>query len=107
MKTFGTTGRVRPEQHYIVSRTEDIADFIHRIKGGKYIVLFAPRQTGKTTLLPIGTRSNGNRRSDLFPDSVRFPNDAQYRPYRFLRPALLPDLPANRARLPETRGYAF
>ena len=35
MRRFGTQGRVRPEQHYIVSRTEEITDFIHRIKEGK------------------------------------------------------------------------
>ena len=28
MRRFGTQGRVRPEQHYIVSRTEEITDFI-------------------------------------------------------------------------------
>ena len=49
MRRFGTQGRVYPERHYVVSRTEEIADFIDRIKDGRYIVLFAPRQTGKTT----------------------------------------------------------
>jgi len=53
MRSFGTTGRVRPEQHYIVPRTEEIADFISRVKNGKYIVLFAPRQTGKTTFFRL------------------------------------------------------
>ena len=49
MRRFGTQGRVYPERHYVVSRTEEIADFIARIKDGRYVVLFAPRQTGKTT----------------------------------------------------------
>ena len=49
MRRFGTQGRVYPERHYVVSRTEEIADFIDRIKDGRYVVLFAPRQTGKTT----------------------------------------------------------
>ena len=49
MKRFGTQGRVYPEKHYVVSRTEEITDFINRIQDGRYIVLFAPRQTGKTT----------------------------------------------------------
>ena len=49
MRRFGTQGRVYPGRHYIVSRTEEIADFIARVKEGRYIVLFAPRQTGKTT----------------------------------------------------------
>ena len=54
MRRFGTQGRVYPEQHYIVSRSEEIADFLTRIKEGRYIVLFAPRQTGKTTFFRSG-----------------------------------------------------
>ncbi len=49
MRTFGTRGVVQPDQHYVVARTEEIRNFINRIKEGRYIVLFAPRQTGKTT----------------------------------------------------------
>lgn len=49
MRRFGTQGPVNPREHYVVSRTEEIADFINRVEQGKYIVLFAPRQTGKTT----------------------------------------------------------
>ncbi|MDE0427134.1 MAG: AAA-like domain-containing protein [Candidatus Poribacteria bacterium] len=50
MKTFGTQGPVNPKENYVVSRTKEIEDFVDRVKQGKYIVLFAPRQTGKTTL---------------------------------------------------------
>ena len=50
MKRFSTQGPVNPEQHYVVARTEELAEFIKRIKEGRYIVIFAPRQTGKTTL---------------------------------------------------------
>ena len=49
MKTFSTYGPVNPKDHYVVSRTEELADFIKRVKLGRYIVIFAPRQTGKTT----------------------------------------------------------
>ena len=49
MKTFGTEGPVSPEKNYVVSRTAELTDFIDRIKQGKYLVIFAPRQTGKTT----------------------------------------------------------
>ena len=49
MKTFGTYGPVNPQENYVVSRTEELADFISRVKQGRYIVIFAPRQTGKTT----------------------------------------------------------
>ena len=49
MRRFGTQGPVNPEQHYVVVRTEELAEFIKRVKEGRYIVIFAPRQTGKTT----------------------------------------------------------
>ena len=49
MRRFGTQGPVNSEQHYVVSRSEELAEFIKRVKEGRYIVIFAPRQTGKTT----------------------------------------------------------
>ena len=49
MRTFGTRGPVDPEKNFIVHRTDEISDFINRVKEGRYIVIFAPRQTGKTT----------------------------------------------------------
>lgn len=49
MRNFGTRGPVNPQENYIVSRTEATADFSNRVKEGRYIVLFAPRQSGKTT----------------------------------------------------------
>ncbi len=49
MRRFGTQGPVHPEKHYVVSRSAELDDFIARVKDGRYIVIFAPRQTGKTT----------------------------------------------------------
>ncbi len=49
MRRFGTQGPVNAEQHYIVARMEELTEFIKRVKEGRYIVIFAPRQTGKTT----------------------------------------------------------
>ena len=49
MRRFGTQGPVNPEQHYVVARTDELTEFIKRVKEGRYIVIFAPRQTGKTT----------------------------------------------------------
>ena len=49
MKWFETRGPVNPEDNYVVARTDELADFIKRVKRGRYVVLFAPRQTGKTT----------------------------------------------------------
>ena len=49
MKTFETRGPVSPDRNYVVRRTTELADFVNRVKQGRYIVIFAPRQTGKTT----------------------------------------------------------
>jgi hypothetical protein len=47
--TFETRGPVDPAHNYVVSRHQKITEFKERIKQGRYIVIFAPRQTGKTT----------------------------------------------------------
>ena len=49
MKTFETRGPVDVKRNYVVKRTTELADFVDRVKQGRYIVIFAPRQTGKTT----------------------------------------------------------
>lgn len=49
MKTFETRGPVDAARNYVVKRTAELADFVARVKQGRYIVIFAPRQTGKTT----------------------------------------------------------
>jgi hypothetical protein len=48
-RTFETRGPVNSARNYIVPRTEEIAALKKRIEDGRYIVIFAPRQTGKTT----------------------------------------------------------
>ena len=65
MRRFGTQGPVNSQEHYVVSRSDEITDYIKRVDDGKYIVLFAPRQTGKTTFfqacletLTVGDLSN-------------------------------------------------
>ena len=47
--TFETQGPVSPDRNYVVRRSMEISDFVNRVKQGRYIVIFAPRQTGKTT----------------------------------------------------------
>jgi len=49
LRTFETRGPVDPSRNYVAPRNEEIADLVHRINDGRYIVIFAPRQTGKTT----------------------------------------------------------
>ncbi len=72
MRRFGTEGRLYPEDHYIVPRTEETADFINRVKQGKYIVLFAPRQTGKTTFFQLALNALVAEDSSYFPIPLNF-----------------------------------
>lgn len=72
MRTFSTYGRVQPDQYYIVSRTEEVADFINRIKAGRYTVLFAPRQTGKTTFFRLALDALATEDPTCFPIQLDF-----------------------------------
>ncbi len=72
MRCFGTYGRVRPEQHYVVRRTVETADFINRVKAGRYIVLFAPRQTGKTTFFQLALETLTAEDPTYFPIQLDF-----------------------------------
>ena len=72
MRTFGIHGRVYPEKHYVVARAEELADFIRRVKDGKYIVLFAPRQTGKTTFFRWALEALSAKDETYFPMHLNF-----------------------------------
>ena len=72
MRRFGTQGRVYPDRHYVVPRTEEIADFITRVKDGRYIVLFAPRQTGKTTFFRMAFDALTTEDPTYFPIQLDF-----------------------------------
>jgi predicted AAA+ superfamily ATPase len=72
MRSFGTYGRVYPNQHYVVPRTAEIADFIDRVKAGRYVVLFAPRQTGKTTFFRFAMDALTTEDPTYFPIQLDF-----------------------------------
>ena len=72
MRRFGTQGPVNPEQHYVVARTEELTDFIKRVKEGRYIVIFAPRQTGKTTFFQRAVAALTDEDLTYFPIQLNF-----------------------------------
>ncbi len=72
MRRFWTQGRVYPNQHYVVSRSKEISDFLTRVKEGRYIVLFAPRQTGKTTFFRMALDTLATELSIYFPIQLNF-----------------------------------
>ena len=72
MRRFGTQGRVYPDRHYVVPRTEEIADFNMRVKEGRYVVLFAPRQTGKTTFFRMAIDVLTSEDPTYFPIQLDF-----------------------------------
>lgn len=78
MRRFGTQGRVYPHKHYVVSRTEEIADFIDRIEDGRYIVLFAPRQSGKTTFFHLALEALITKQTTYFPIQLNFEEYEEY-----------------------------
>lgn len=72
MRHFGTHGPVNRIDNYVVARTERLHDFIRRLKLGRYIVLFAPRQTGKTTFFQDAITTLETEGTDYFPIHLNF-----------------------------------
>ncbi len=72
MKRFGTHGPVNSKDHYVVSRESELADYVDRVKHGRYIVLFAPRQTGKTTFFKNALAVLTNEHEDYYPLQLNF-----------------------------------
>lgn len=81
MRRFGTQGPVNSKDNYVVARSKELADFINRVKEGRYIVLFAPRQTGKTTFFQDALKILINERNAYFPIQLNFEE------YEYLTPA--------------------
>lgn len=72
MRRFGTQGPVNSKDNYVVARREELIDFINRVKEGRYIVLFAPRQTGKTTFFQDALKALAAEGTDYFPIQLNF-----------------------------------
>ncbi len=72
MRWFETRGPIYPEDNYYVSRTEELKNFVDRLKKGRYIVLFAPRQTGKTTLFRNALETLQEKENGYFPIQINF-----------------------------------
>ncbi len=84
MKTFSTYGPVNPEDHYVVSRGEELVDFINRVKLGRYIVIFAPRQTGKTTFFQWALDAlTTDTKETYFPIEINFEVYENYTAFDF------------------------
>ena len=85
MRRFGTEGRLYLEDNYVVPRTEETVDFIERVKQGKYIVLFAPRQTGKTTFFRLALDTLTTEDLTYFPIQLNFEESEDDTPADFYR----------------------
>ena len=72
MRWFETRGPVYPEDNYVVARTDELSDFVNRLKKGRYVVLFAPRQTGKTTFFRNALSALEDQESLYFPIQLNF-----------------------------------
>ena len=71
-KYFETQGPVDAAVNYVVSRKAELADFIARVKRGRYIVMFAPRQTGKTTFFHAALATLRAQEPTYFPIALNF-----------------------------------
>lgn len=80
MRSFETRGPVYPEDNYVVARTDELSDFINRLEKGRYVVLFAPRQTGKTTFF--------HRALEVLPTDVYFPIRIDFQASNNLEPSV-------------------
>lgn len=78
MKTFGLRGPVSPERHYVVPRTAELADFTARMKEGRYLVIFAPRQSGKTTFFRRALEILSAEEPPAFPLELNFEEYADF-----------------------------
>ena len=72
MRWFETRGPIYPEDNYFVSRTKEVEDFAARLEKGRYIVLFAPRQSGKTTLFRNALDSLEKKDNGYIPIQLNF-----------------------------------
>jgi len=81
MKTFETQGPVSPDRNYVVQRSKELSDFVNRVKQGHYIVIFAPRQTGKTTFFRLAL--------DVLieEDHIYFPIQLDFEEYKNVNPS--------------------
>lgn len=83
MKTFETRGPVSPERNYVVQRNTELADFVNRVKQGRYIVIFAPRQTGKTTFFRWALDALRDEEITYFPIQLDFEEYKNFSPDDF------------------------
>ena len=72
MRWFETRGPVYAEDNYVVTRINERTDFVNRLKRGRYIVLFAPRQTGKTTFFRNALDTLEDQEDAYFPIQLNF-----------------------------------
>ena len=49
MRKFNTTGPCFPDEHYMLPALDRLPGIREFVAAGNYFVIYAPRQTGKTT----------------------------------------------------------
>lgn len=82
-RTFETSGPIDPEENYFVSRSKEIAIFKNQIMRGRYIVIFAPRQTGKTTFFRTALDELSGEDPSYIPIILNFEDYLDVEPTRF------------------------
>lgn len=106
MRWFETRGPIYPEDNYFVSRTAEVADFVSRLEKGRYVVLFAPRQTGKTTLFRNALNRLVDKENVYLPIQLNFESYVDISESDFYR-YLSDDLLTKIKKVLENRGDEF
>ncbi len=70
-KSFNTTGKCIPVEHYMVDISNKITAIFNMIEQGNYFVISRPRQYGKTTILDMLNRNLKNS-PEYFPINISF-----------------------------------
>jgi hypothetical protein len=51
VRYFNTTGPCKPQEHYMLPADERLPEARSLVEAGRYFIVHAPRQTGKTTAM--------------------------------------------------------
>ncbi|MXV76323.1 AAA family ATPase, partial [Candidatus Poribacteria bacterium] len=106
MKTFETRGPVDAARNYVVKRTTELVGFVDRVKQGRYIVIFAPRQTGKTTFFRWALEALVDAEITYFPIQLNLEEYKNFSPSDFYR-RLHKDIHKEIKSVFEKRGETF
>jgi len=80
---FNTEGPIDAKRHYFVAREAEVCEFLRRVREGRYIVIFAPRQTGKTSFFRMALQRLVDEAPSFLPVQLTFENYSDFTKRQF------------------------